>query len=93
MDTGTSWGEPISDAAGTSSWGNASLGQQASTKPGECFLRHLWLRVSEDGEVPLEKLGILEGFYLAGNIRLTSVLRAAIATEMLMCWSFFTTRA
>lgn len=41
MDTGTSWGEPISDAGGTSGWGNASLGQQASNKPGECFLHHL----------------------------------------------------
>lgn len=53
MDTGTSWGEPISDAAGTSGWGNASLGQQASNKPGECFLHHFLIKVFEDGEIPL----------------------------------------
>ncbi|XP_071617107.1 trinucleotide repeat-containing gene 6A protein isoform X8 [Heliangelus exortis] len=42
MDTGTSWGEPISDAAGTSGWGNTSLGQQASTKPGPKSMQDSW---------------------------------------------------
>lgn len=36
MDTGTSWGEPGSEAGGSSAWGSAALGQQPPSKPGEC---------------------------------------------------------
>ncbi|XP_042293656.1 trinucleotide repeat-containing gene 6A protein [Sceloporus undulatus] len=34
VDTGTSWGESISNAVSTDSWGNTSVGRQASNKPG-----------------------------------------------------------
>lgn len=56
MDTGTSWGEPISDAAGTSGWGNASLGQQASSKPGMCFCGFFeyWYMVAVKREMLIE---------------------------------------
>ncbi|XP_062999400.1 trinucleotide repeat-containing gene 6A protein isoform X1 [Elgaria multicarinata webbii] len=34
VNTGTSWGESIGDTVSTSSWGNASVGQPTSNKPG-----------------------------------------------------------
>lgn len=34
VDTGPSWGEPVSDATDARGWGNASGSQQASNKAG-----------------------------------------------------------
>ncbi|KAH0631725.1 hypothetical protein JD844_019475 [Phrynosoma platyrhinos] len=45
VDTGTSWGESISDAVSTGSWGNASLGRQASNKPG--ILPDKWMEMEK----------------------------------------------
>lgn len=55
MDTGTSWGEPVGDAGGTSGWGNASLGQQPPNKPGECS------QPASEGGIPLCKLHVPQG--------------------------------
>ncbi|XP_014345410.1 trinucleotide repeat-containing gene 6A protein isoform X2 [Latimeria chalumnae] len=42
MDTGTSWGERTNDSAGTSSWSNTPVGQQAQNKPGPKPMQDGW---------------------------------------------------
>lgn len=76
MDTGTSWGEPISDAAGTSGWGNTSLGQQASNKPGECFLCHLWGKGLGMGKQLCRSFMFLRAYDLEVRTKLRSALKA-----------------